>query len=326
MPEQTSCTPEGGLEALAEALFTHHRLEIPCEGEGEHVPLNKDKAGRKDINGRLYRYWTCTRCHPRTKRNCRSYINEASKVLGREVVEDLASTVLSERRATGLPCDLLDAWIRGKLTPGAVSAPSQAQRKRKPYPSQHETPSKRPRICLEPDVLVENKSTYVNTDVLQAVYAARGAIDRWIAALTGTKSSSKSLVTPIKPPVRSCFDSIFLDDDDDDDELDLDEVILLPTPPDRAPLRSLTANVPDPRPSSGTVHSLVRRFRQATDASGRSTVRKEAKRLNLMAEFEKERSRGEKPSSTSRPSTTSGRLFERPRPAEPQVDYSSQVG
>jgi hypothetical protein len=64
MPELTPCTPEGGLEALAEALFTHHRLEIPCEGEGEHVPLNKDKAGRKDINGRLYRYWTCTRCHP----------------------------------------------------------------------------------------------------------------------------------------------------------------------------------------------------------------------------------------------------------------------
>jgi hypothetical protein len=124
MPELTPCTPEGGLEALAEALFTHHRLDIPCEGEGGHVPLNKDKAGRKDINGRLYRYWTYTRCYPQTKRNYRSYINEASKVLGHKVVEDLASTVLSERRATGLPCDLLDAWIRGKLTPRAVLAPS----------------------------------------------------------------------------------------------------------------------------------------------------------------------------------------------------------
>jgi hypothetical protein len=142
--------------------------------------------------------------------------------------------------------------------------------------------------------LVENKTTHIDTNALQAAYATRGAIDRWIAALIGTKSSSKSVVTSLKPLVRSCFDSTFLDDDE---ESDLDEVILLPTPLGRTPLRSLTANVSDPCPSSGTVHSLVRRFKQATDASGRSTVRKEAKRLGLIAEFEKERSRGDKPSS-----------------------------
>jgi hypothetical protein len=82
MTETSACTPEGGLEALADALFRHHRLDIPCEGEGEHTPLTKDKAGRRDGQGRLYRYWTCTRCQPRTKRNCRSYIEAARKVLG----------------------------------------------------------------------------------------------------------------------------------------------------------------------------------------------------------------------------------------------------
>jgi hypothetical protein len=48
MTETSACTPEGGLEALADALFRYYRLDIPCEGEGEHTPLTKDKAGRRD--------------------------------------------------------------------------------------------------------------------------------------------------------------------------------------------------------------------------------------------------------------------------------------
>lgn len=322
MPEQTSCTPEGGLEALAEALFTVHRYEIPCPGEGEHVPLSKDKAGHKDSHGRLYRYWTCTRCHPRTKRNCRSYISQAQKFLGREVVEALASTVLRERRASGQPCNLLDAWIRGKLTPGAVSAPSQTQKKRKPYSPQHDTPSKRPRSCLEPyaSASTESETPNADTDALKAAYAARTAIDRWIAALTGTTSSSTVPSSLPKSPVSSSFDTIFVD------ESDLDEVILLPTPPTtRTPLRSLTTNVSDAIPPSDTVRSLVRRFKQATDSNGRSTARKEAKRLGLTADFERERSRGEKPPSASRSSITSGRLFERPRSAESQMGRGDQI-
>lgn len=312
MPEQTSCTPEGGLEALAEALFTDHRYEIPCSGEEEHVPLSKDKAGHKDNHGRLYRYWTCTRCHPRTKRNCRSYIDQSQKVLGREAVEALASRLLRERRASGQPCNLLDAWIRGKLTPGPVSATSQAQKKRKPYSPQHDTPSKRPRSCLEP---TESETPQTDTDALKAAYAARTAIDRWIAALAGTTSSSTVPSSLHKSPVSSSFDTVFVD------ESDLDEVILLPTPPTiRAPLRSLTTNVSGVNPPSDTVRSLVRRFKQATDSNGRNTVRKEAKTLGLTADFERERSRGNKPPLGSRPSTTPGRLFERPRSAESQVD------
>jgi len=46
--ELTSCTPEGGLEAFADALFRHYRLDIPYEGGAEHTPLTKDKAGRRD--------------------------------------------------------------------------------------------------------------------------------------------------------------------------------------------------------------------------------------------------------------------------------------
>ena len=323
MPAQTSCTPEGGLEALAEALFTDHRYEIPCLGEDEqHVPLSKDKAGHKDSHGRLYRYWTCTRCHPRTKTNCRSYIKQAQKVLGREVVEALASRVLREKRASGQPCNLLDAWIRGKLTPGAGSAPSQAQKKRKSYSPQHDTPSKRPRSCPEPyaSASTENETPLADTEALKAAHAARTAIDRWIAALTGTTPSSAVPPSLPKTPVTPSFDTIFVDDSD------LDEVILLPTPPTtRTPLRPLSTNVSDPTTSPDTVRSLVRRFKQATDSNGRSTVRKEAKRLGLTAEFERERSKGDKPPLGSRPSTTPGRLFEHPRSAESQVDRSGQV-
>lgn len=317
MPEQTSCTPEGGLEALAEALFTDHRYEIPCSGEEEHVPLSKDKAGHKDSHGRLYRYWTCTRCHPRTKRNCRSYIDKAEKVLGREAVEALASRLLREKRASGQPCNLIDAWIRGKLTPGAVSATSQAQKKRKPYSPQHDTPSKRPRSCFEP---TESETSHTDTDALETAYAARTAIDRWIAALTKTTSSSTLPSTLPKSPVNSSFDTVFVD------ESDLDEVILLPTPPtSRTPLQSLTTNVSNVSSLSDTVRSLVRRFKQATDPNGRSTVRKEAKRLGLTADFERERSRGDKPPFGSRPSTTSGRLFEHPRSSESQMDRGDQI-
>jgi len=317
MPEQTSCTPEGGLEALAEALFTDHRYEIRCSGEEEHVPLSKDKAGHKDSHGRLYRYWTCTRCHPRTKRNCRSYIDQAEKVLGREAVEALASKLLREKRASGQPCNLIDAWIRGKLTPGAVSATSKAQKKRKPYSPQHDTPSKRPRSCLEP---TESETSHTDTDALGAAYAARTAIDRWIAALTKTTSSSTLPSSLPKSPVNYSFDTVFVD------ESDLDEVILLPTPPtSRTPLQSLTTNVSNVSSPSDTVRSLVRRFKQATDSHGRSTVRKEAKRLGLTAEFERERSRGDKPPLGSRPSATAGRLFERPRSGELQVVRGGQV-
>ena len=324
MPEQTSCTPEGGLEALADALFDHHRFDISCEAEDEHVPLSKDKAGRKDSQGRLYRYWTCTRCHPRTKRNCRSYINQAQKILGRKVVEDLATRVLRERRASGQPCSLLDAWIRGKLTPRAVSAPSQTERKRKSYSPQHDTPTKRPRSCLEPyaSVSTESETPHTDTKALQAAYAARTAIDRWIAALTGTASLSAvpSCVPRSPSPVRSSFGTVFID------ESDLDEVILLPTPPTtRTPLRPLTTNVSGTNSPPDTVRSLVRRFKQATDSNGRSTVRKEAKRLGLTADFEKERSKGDKPPLGSRSSTTPGRLFERPRSAESQVDRGDQI-
>ena len=322
MPEQTSCTPEGGLEALAEAIFTVHRYEIPCPGEDEHVPLSKDKASHKDSHGRLYRYWTCTRCHLRTKRNCRSYINQAQKVLSREAVEALASRVLRERRASGQPCNLLDAWICSKLTPGAVSAPPQAQRKRKPYSPQHDTPSKRPRACLElyASASTESETPHADTDALKAAYAARTAIDRWIAALAGTTSPS-TVPSPLpKTPVSSSFDTVFVD------KSDLNEVILLPTPlTPRAPLQSLTTNVSNANPPSDTVRSLVRCFKQATDSNGRSTVRKEAKTLGLTADFERERSRGDKPLLGSSPSTTPGRLSERPRSAESQVDRGGQI-
>jgi hypothetical protein len=322
MPEQTSCTPEGGLEALAEALFDHHRFDISCEGEDEHVPLSKDKAGRKDSEGRLYRYWTCTRCHPRTKRNCRSYISQAQKVLGRKVVEDLAARVLRERRASGQPCSLLDAWIRGKLTPRAVWAPSQTEKKRKSYSPQHDTLSKRPRPCLEPcsSASTESETPHVDTDALRAAYAARTAIDRWIAALTETASSSTVISSFPKSPVGSSFDTIFVD------ESDLDEVILLPTPPaTRTPLQPLTTNVCGADPPPDTVRSLVRRFKQATDSNGRSTIRKEAKRLGLTADFERERSKGDKPPLGSRSSTTAGRLLEYPRSSESQVDRGDQI-
>ena len=322
MPEQTSCTPEGGLEALAKALFTDHRYEIPCSGEEEHVPLSKDKAGHKDSHGRLYRYWTCTRCHPRTKRNCRSYIDQAQKVLGREAVEALASRLLRERRASGQPCNLLDAWIRGKLTPRAVSATSQTQKKRKPYSLQHDTPSKRPRSCSSPHASfsTEGETTRADIDALKAAYAARTAIDHWIVALTGITSSSIVPSSLPKSPVSSSFDTVFVD------ESDLDEVVLLPTPPTiRAPLRPLTTNVSDVNPPSDTVRSLVRRFKQATDSNGRNTVRKEAKTLGLTANFERERSRGNKPPLGSRPSTTPGGLFKRPRSAESQVDRGGQI-
>jgi hypothetical protein len=138
--------------------------------------------------------------------------------------------------------------------------------------------------------------------------------------LTGTVSSSAVPPSLPKSPFTPSFDTIFVDDSD------LDEVILLPTPPmTRTPLRPLSTNVSEPATSPDTVHSLVRRFKQATDSNGRSTVRKEAKRLGLTAEFERERSKGDKPPLNSKPSTTPGRLFEHPRSAESQVDRGDQV-
>jgi len=155
---------------------------------------------------------------------------------------------------------------------------------------------------------------------LEAAYAARTAIDLWIAALTKTTSSSTLPSSLPKSPVNSSFDTVFID------ESDLDEVILLPTPPTiRAPLRPLTTNVSDVNPPSDTVRSLVRRFKQATDSNGRNTVRKEVKTLGLTAEFERERSRGKKPPLSSRPSTTPGGLFERLRSTELQVDRGGQI-
>ena len=48
IPDTSAYTPEGGLEAFAEALFRYYRLDILYEGKAEHTPLTKDKAGRRD--------------------------------------------------------------------------------------------------------------------------------------------------------------------------------------------------------------------------------------------------------------------------------------
>ena len=48
MTDTSAYTPEGSLEAFAEALFRRYRLDIPYEGEAEHTPLTKDKASRRD--------------------------------------------------------------------------------------------------------------------------------------------------------------------------------------------------------------------------------------------------------------------------------------
>ena len=317
MPEQTSCTPEGGLEALAEALFTLYRYRIPCQGEGRHVPLTKDQAGRKDNNGRLYRYWTCTRCQPRTKRNCRSYISEAERVLGREVVDDLASTVLDERRLTLKPYVLLDAWLRRTLSDSTTPVSSRSQKKRKSILVDDDvddtTSIKRSRVSCEPDISTGTFTGGGTTDgsdaaALKAAYAAREAIDRLIATLTDSRPPpiatpiASPIVSPIVSPIarsianpvtptpatRPVFESLSLA------ESDGDEVILLPNPPSRTPLAPLTTNVPNPsnpQPSASVLQSLVARFRQAKDANARNAARKEAKRLGLSARFEAERSK-----------------------------------
>jgi hypothetical protein len=184
MTEISGCTPEGGLEALADALFRHYRLDIPCEGEGEHTPLTKDKAGRRDGQGRLYRYWTCSRCQPRTKRNCRSYIEAARKVLGQEIVRDLAIAVLERRRTALEPYDLLDAWVRGKSLVHVVAASS----KRKSSLPYQDIPNKRARVASDPDSPLDLPLDLPlsGTEALRAAYAAREAIDLCIAVLTGT--------------------------------------------------------------------------------------------------------------------------------------------
>lgn len=303
MSQESSCTPEGGLEALAEALFTHHRLEIPCEGEGKHAPLTKDKAGRKDLNGRLYRYWTCNSCRPRTKRNCRSYINEAERVLGREVVSELASTLLDERRARGRTYDLLDSWLRGKLTPTSVSASSRNLKKRKPDSFDREPASKRSREGSDSDVAtiaaVVAAPAISTGDALRAIYAIREDIDRLIEGLANTGQPLSSQAPPYGP--------------------DGDESAVSPTPPCREPLRPLAANVFSPFLSSdpplqlfpqspsdasaSVLKSLVHRFQQASAASERNAARKEAKRLGLAAKFEAERAKRSKPPSVPNPST-----------------------
>ena len=48
IPDTSAYTPEGSLEAFAEALFYRYRLDILYEGEAEYTPLTKDKAGRRD--------------------------------------------------------------------------------------------------------------------------------------------------------------------------------------------------------------------------------------------------------------------------------------
>jgi hypothetical protein len=48
MSGNSTYTPEGSLEVLADALFNRYRFDIPYEGEAEHTPLTKDKAGRRD--------------------------------------------------------------------------------------------------------------------------------------------------------------------------------------------------------------------------------------------------------------------------------------
>lgn len=310
MPEPSPCTPEGGLEALADALFTLHRFDIPCEGAEKHTPLTKDKAGRKDSSGRMYRYWTCTRCQPRTKRNCRSYINAAVSALGRQVVSDIASALLQKRRTGGQPYELLDCWLRGKLNSSSTSV--QREKKRQAHLIEYGTPRKR--FC--PD-LGSDADPGSGTDVLQSAYAARKAIDHLIHNLTRT--GPPPVAKPITPtqPAHQPSDSIFLDDSDGE------EVIFLPTPPSsRVPLRALTTNPSNPHTSSDVVSSLIRRFRQATDAYSRNAARKEAKRLGLAAEFERERAKGDKPSSTPSSSTASDRLRERSRSTESQVDSS----
>ena len=37
--KHTPCTPEDGLEALADAMHTHHRLDVACESESRHSSL-----------------------------------------------------------------------------------------------------------------------------------------------------------------------------------------------------------------------------------------------------------------------------------------------
>lgn len=295
MPQESSCTPEGGLEALADALFNHHRFEIPCEGEGQHAPLTKDKAGRKDLNGRLYRYWTCHQCQPRTKRNCRSYIGEAERVLGRRTGGDLASKLLNERRADGRSYDLLDSWLRGKLTPTSVSASSRNLKKRKrPEPLECEAPGKRCRATSDLDI-----ATVPSGDPLQAAYAAREAIGRLIESLTDREPvvpTDPTTPTPT-PSLRPPFDDPFVED------LDVDEAILLPTPPSRAPLRPLATNASSSRSSPDLLRSLVSRFRTAAGAEERNAARKEAKRLGLAAQFEAARSKGTKSTSVPTSST-----------------------
>ena len=217
MPDTSAYTPEGGLEAFAEALFRRYRLDIPCEGEAEHTPLTKDKAGRRDGQGRLYRYWTCSRCQPRTKRNCRSYIEAARRVLGPGIVRDIALETLEERRATLEPYDLLDAWVRGKsLVHVAAASSKRGSSKRGSSPPHRDVPNKRARIASHPDSPTPKPPS--ETEALRAVYVAREAIDRCIAALTGTGGDTSSHLTddssrstlsdhPLRLPLSSSLSS-----------------------------------------------------------------------------------------------------------------------
>jgi hypothetical protein len=200
MTETSSCTPEGGLEAFADALFCRYRLDIPCEGGAEHTPLTKDKAGRRDGQGRLYRYWTCSRCQPRTKRNCRSYIEAAQKVLGREIVRDLALEILEERRTALEPYDLLEAWVRGKSLVHVVAASS----KRKSFLPDRDVPIKRACVASDPAsplaLPLSKTGIDARTEALKAVCAAREAIDHWITVLTeteGTPNTTRSLLNKL---------------------------------------------------------------------------------------------------------------------------------
>jgi len=234
----TSCTPEGGLEALADSLFTRYRFQIPCQGEGGHTPLTKDKAGRKDASGRLYRYWTCSRCQPRTKRNCRSYINQAENVLGRQVVSDLASILLNERRAAGSACDLLEAWLHGKLTLTSTDLPSRKLSKRKADSIDIYSDPKR--FCPPSKVHLEQKINSPNDEALRVAYTIREAVDGLIGSLTTCHS-----LTPAYPtiPTSSAYPDHF-----SPGEVNVNEIIAQPTPitvllPTRTPLQTLPNDI-----------------------------------------------------------------------------------
>jgi hypothetical protein len=166
--------------------------------------INQSIAGRVII---LVRPWAAGGCGRKTTtvvvrgmagRNCRSYIEAARKVLGREIVRDLALEILEERRTALEPYDLLDAWVRSKSLVHVVAASS----KRKSFLPDRDVPIKRARVASDPDSplalpLSSKTSIDARTEALKAVCAVREAIDHWITVLTeteGTPNTTRSLL------------------------------------------------------------------------------------------------------------------------------------